>query len=347
MNRFPVLHGIDDLRMESHPIPEVGPNEVLLRMSRVGLCGSDLAMVYRGMLGDLVIQTPMGIGHEASGVVAKCGSAVTHLKPGDRVTIEPGNCCGNCDFCKAGHYNNCVKDNFYTLPMPNPGCIAHYFKHRGDLCHKLPDTVSQEEGALMEPFSVAIHACRRSKVTAGTTVLVCGAGPIGLLCLLAARAMGAKSILVTDVRPERLETASKMGADFTMLVGGADPQKEAKRIEEVMGCMPEVTLECTGVEVAFQTAIYATRACGVVVMVGLPAADLKLPLVRAGIREVDIIGVFRFLNCFPIAIDLVARGVVDVKPLITHRFKFEEFNKAFEFFRSGKDGAIKCMVICD
>ncbi|XP_047496336.1 sorbitol dehydrogenase-like [Penaeus chinensis] len=347
MNRYPILHGVNDLRMESHPIPALGPNEVLLRMSKVGLCGSDLSLMYKGKLGDYTMVPPLGVGHEASGVVTKCGSAVTSLKPGDRVAVEPGDPCGKCEFCRSGHYNNCVTAGFHSSPVPNPGCLALYFVHRADFCFKLPDNVTQEEGALIEPFAVAIHACRRARITAGTTVLVCGAGPLGLLSLLAARAMGATSILVTDVRPERLETARKMGANYTMLAGSADPQKEAKRIEELMGCMPEVTLECTGVEIAFQTAIYATRSCGAVLMVGLPSADLKLPIVHASLREVDILGVFRYLNCYPIAIDLISKGVVDVKPLITHRFKFDEFQKAFEFFRNGTDGAIKCMISCD
>lgn len=347
MNTYPVLHGIDDFRMETNPVPDVGPDEVLVRMSKVGICGSDLSLAYKGMLGDVPLVPPLGVGHEASGVVTKCGSAVTNLKPGDRVAIEPGNPCFKCEFCRSGHYNNCVLASFHMSAVPNPGMMATYFKHRADFCFKLPDNVSQEEGALIEPFAVAVHACRRARVSAGHSVLICGAGPIGLMCLQAAKAMGASNILVTDIRADRLETAKKMGANLTMVTKGTDAQQEANRVEELMGCMPQVTLECSGAETAFRTAIFATRACGVVVMVGLPSRDLTLPIVNAGAREVDIIGVFRYLNCYPIAIELIDKGLVDLKPLITHRFKFEEFKKAFEFFRHGTDGAIKCIVSCD
>ncbi|XP_066970378.1 sorbitol dehydrogenase-like [Macrobrachium rosenbergii] len=347
MNEYVVLHGIGDLRIEREPVPEVEPHEVLLKMSTVGLCGSDLSNVYKGYAGDHKATFPLSIGHEASGVVTKCGSAVKHLKPGDRVVVEPGGPCRICNLCTSGKYNICKAACFHGKPSPGPACLARYFKHQADLCFKLPDNVSQEEGAIIEPLAVGIHACRRANITLGSSVLICGAGPIGLVNLLSAKAMGATNILVTDIRDSRLEMAKSMGATHTMLVMEEDPQILAQKVEYIMGCMPESTLECTGVESSLSTAIYATRSGGVLVLVGIGGNKLTLPIVNAAVREVDIRGVYRYTNCYPTAINMVAKGLIDVKPLITHRFRFDEFKKAFEVFRAGTDGAIKCMISCE
>ncbi|XP_045618687.1 sorbitol dehydrogenase isoform X2 [Procambarus clarkii] len=346
-NTFPVLRGVNDLRLETHPIPPLGSNEVLIRMAQVGLCGSDLSLVYKGRLGDFTLTPPIGVGHEASGVVAKCGPDVKHLKPGDRVTIEPGGPCRRCDYCTSGKYNVCEDACFHNSVALYPGCLARYYLHNADLCFKLPDNVSDEEGAFIEPLAVAVHACRKAKIQLGSSVLICGAGPIGLLCLLTAKAMGATNILITDIKENRLKIAKRVGAHHTLLVQDNQPKSLAAKVKDVMGCMPQVTLECTGVQSGIVTGIYATRSGGVLMLVGVGAPEVTLPLVHAGMREVEIIGVYRYINCYQIAIDMIANGLIDVKPLITHRFKFEEFQKAFDMFHTGEDGAIKCMISCE
>ncbi|XP_068211893.1 sorbitol dehydrogenase-like [Palaemon carinicauda] len=348
-NEYPLMHGIGDLRMGKHPIPEIGPHDVLVKISKVGLCGSDLSVVYKGRLGDRQVPLPAGVGHEAAGVIVKRGSAVKNLAIGDRVAIEPGGNCGMCEYCKSGKYNNCPDACFHSAagPTPTPGMLARYFQQRADLCFKLPDNVSQEEGAIIEPLAVAIHGCRRAKVTAGSSVLICGAGPIGLLTLLVAKAMGATNILTTDIKESRLLMAKKMGSDRTLLVKGEAPQDLAKKVGQVMGCMPEITFECSGVDDCLRTAIFATRSGGAVILAGIGTPEVKLPIVNAAVREVDLVGIFRYTNCYPIAINMIAKGLIDVGPLITHRFKFEEFNKAFEMFKDGADGAIKCMISCE
>nr|XP_027223993.1 sorbitol dehydrogenase-like isoform X1 [Penaeus vannamei] len=277
MNSYVVIRGVGELRLEKGPVQDIEAHEVLVRMSWVGICGSDVSLAFKGKLADYELEPPLGVGHEASGVVAKCGSGVKNLKAGDRVALEPGDPCGSCQFCRGGHYNTCETSCFHSSPVPNPGCLSRYYKHRADLCHKLPDTVSLEEGALIEPFAVAIHACRRSGVSMGTSVLICGAGPLGLLGLVAAKAMGASNILVTDIKPKRLEAAKRMGAHRTLLADGSEPRAFAQRVRQTMGCMPEVSLECSGVESALASTIYATRMCGVVMVMGLPAKDVTLP----------------------------------------------------------------------
>ncbi|XP_063865260.1 sorbitol dehydrogenase-like isoform X1 [Scylla paramamosain] len=345
-NTIVALHGVNDLRVEYLPVPEVDRDEVLIRVTKVGLCGSDLCAVYKGTHGDLRIGLPCGLGHEAAGVVTKCGQDVTHVKPGDRVTIEPGTFCRTCELCLTGKHNVCANSSFHGSPRFYPGCLARYYKHKALFVFRLPDSISDEEGAVVEPLAVAVHACRRAEVWAGCRMLVTGAGPIGLLCLSVAKALGATNILITDIKDSRLAMAKRMGADHTLLVTSEDTQCQVQQVQQIMGCQPDITMECSGTKAGLSLGIYVTKSGGKLVQVGVGAPEVTVPLVHAAVREVDILGVYRYVNCFPIAIDLLAKKLVDVKPLITHRFNFEEFQKAFDMFRSAEDGAIKCMISC-
>ncbi|XP_012689824.1 sorbitol dehydrogenase [Clupea harengus] len=340
-----VLHSQGDLRLEHRPIPEPGPNEVLLQMHSVGICGSDVHYWQHGRIGDFVVKKPMVLGHEASGRVVKVGSAVTHLKPGDRVAVEPGVPRDMDEFFKSGRYNLSPTIFFCATP-PDDGNLCRYYKHSANFCYKLPDNVTFEEGALIEPLSVGIHACRRAGVSLGSTVMICGAGPIGLVCLLVAKAMGASQVVITDLSSERLAMAKELGADFPQEVKREDTAEQlAKKVEELLGAQPHVTIECTGVQSSVQTAIYATRSGGVVVLVGMGAEMTTVPLLNAAIREVDIRGVFRYCNTWPMAIAMLASKKVNVKPLVTHRFPLEQAVQAFETTRQGL--GVKVMLKCD
>lgn len=298
-----------------------------------------------GRIGDFVLKQPMVLGHEASGRVVKVGSAVTHFKAGDRVAIEPGVPREMDEFFKSGHYNLSPSIFFCATP-PDDGNLCRYYKHSANFCYKLPDSVTFEEGALIEPLSVGIHACRRAGVTLGSVVFVCGAGPIGLVSLLAAKAMGASQVVISDLSSERLAKAKDMEADFLLPVRKEDtPQELAKKVHAMLGCMPQITIECTGVESSMQTAIYATRSGGVVVLVGLGAEMTTVPLVNASVREVDIRGVFRYCNTWPMAIAMLAAKKVNVKPLVTHRFPLEQAVQAFETTHKGL--GVKVMLKCD
>lgn len=315
-------------------------------MAHVGICGSDVHYLLNGRIGEYILKAPMICGHEASGVVAKCGSAVKHLKPGDRVAIEPGIPCRMCEFCKSGRYNLC-RDVVFNATPPDHGNLMRYYKHAADFCFKLPDHVSTEEGALLEPLSVGVHACRRAKVTLGSKVLVCGAGCIGLVSLLSAKSMGATQICVVDVVDDKLAMAKKFGAHATLNVRNGTVEENAKKVADLMGgIMPDITIECSGAESAIKLGIMATKAGGTVVLVGLGPPEVKVPLVVAAMREVDLLGIFRYVNCYPLALDMIASGKVDVKPLITHRYKLEDTLKAFETARTGAGGAIKVMISC-
>ncbi|XP_016421350.1 sorbitol dehydrogenase-like [Sinocyclocheilus rhinocerous] len=340
-----VVHSKGELRLEQRPIPEPGPNEVLLQMHSVGICGSDVHMWQNGRIGDFVLKQPMVLGHEASGRVVKVGSAVTHLNAGDRVAVEPGAPREIDEFFKSGHYNLSPSVFFCSCP-PDDGTLCRYYKHNANFCYKLPDNLTYEEGALIEPLSVGIHACRRAGVTLGSSVFVCGAGPIGLVSLLAAKAMGASQVIISDLYSDRLAKAKEMGADFLLHVKKEDEPKEmAKKVEGMLGCMPQISIECTGVQSSIQTAIYAARSGGVVVPVGFGAEMTTVPLLNAAVREVDIRGVFRYCNTWPVAISMLVSKKVNVKPLVTHRFPLEQAMQAFEMSRQRL--GVKVILKCD
>ncbi|XP_066492333.1 sorbitol dehydrogenase [Tiliqua scincoides] len=339
-----VVHKAGELRLENRPIPEPGPNEVLLRMHSVGICGSDVHYWQHGRIGDFVVKNPMVLGHEASGTVIKVGSSVTKLKKGDRVAIEPGVPREIDEFCKIGRYNLSPTIFFCATP-PDDGNLCRYYKHDANFCYKLPDNVTFEEGALVEPLSVGIHACRRAGVTLGSKVFICGAGPIGLVTLLIAKVMGAAQVVISDLSAPRLEKAKELGADFTIQIRSEKPEEVAHIVKNTLGCMPEITVECTGVEASIHTGIYATRSGGTMVLVGLGSEMVTLPIVNAAVREVDIKGIFRYCNTWPMAIAMLASKKVNVQPLVTHRFPLEKALEAFETTRKGV--GIKVMLKCD
>ncbi|XP_009986996.1 PREDICTED: sorbitol dehydrogenase, partial [Tauraco erythrolophus] len=209
----------------------------------------------------------------------------------------------------------------------------------------LPDNVTYEEGALIEPLSVAIHACRRAGVTLGSKVFVSGSGPIGLVNVLVAKVMGASTVIITDLSASRLQKAKEVGADFTIQVKNETPKEVASKVESLLGCMPDITLECTGAQACIQAGVYATRSGGTLVLVGLGPEMVTVPIVNASLREVDIRGVCRYCNTWPVAIALLASKRINVKPLVTHRFPLEKALEAFETSKRG-DG-IKVMLKCD
>lgn len=333
-----------DIVLEEREIPEPHDNEVQIQMHSVGICGSDVSYWVKGRIGDFIVDNPMVIGHEASGKVIKCGEKVKHLKPGDRVAIEPGYPLHDDEFYRQGRYN--LSEVFFCATPPDDGNLSRFYCHNADFCYKLPDNVTYEEGALIEPLSVGIHACRRAEVTLGHTILICGAGPIGLVSLLVAKSMGASKIVITDLFESRLEMAKQIGADDVIKIDRSmTPKQVANIAAEKLGSMPDRTIECTGAESAIQTGIYATKSGGVLLLVGLGPAMVNVPIVDAAVREVDIRGVFRYCNTYPTAIAMLASGQVNVKPLVTHRFPMEESLKAFELTKSGK--AVKVMLKCD
>jgi L-iditol 2-dehydrogenase len=343
-----VLHGVRDLRVEAAPAPAPPPpGHVLVRMRAVGVCGSDVHYWTHGAIGPFVVKAPMVIGHESAGVVEAVGDGVASVAPGDAVALEPGVPCGGagCDQCREGRYNLCPGMRFFATP-PVHGSLATWVTHPAAFCHRLPAGVTLEEGALCEPLAVGVHACRRGGVAPGDRVLVTGAGPIGLVCMLVAKASGAAHVTVTDVNPARLAVAARLGADATVAVSGLDPAAAAAAVLAAAGGPAHVVIECCGFTSALKTGIAAARGGGAVVLVGMGSDEVALPLLEASVREVDLRPVFRYRGAYPTAIALLAAGKVDVKPLVTHRFPGLDaagLAEGFETARTGKGDAIKVM----
>jgi L-iditol 2-dehydrogenase len=323
-----------------------------------------------------VVKEPMVIGHECAGIIEEVGGGVKHLAVGDRVALEPGISCWRCRHCKGGRYNLCDDMKFFATPpyhgsladqVHHDHCSVYSFLievstnafdvamcwnlvgqsvHPGDLCFKLPDNVSLEEGAMCEPLSVGVHACRRADVGAEKNVLIMGAGPIGLVTMLSARAFGAPRIVIADVDEHRLSVAKSLGADATVKVSTStdDLAEEIELIQAAMGGDIDVSLDCAGFSKTMSTALEATRPGGRVCLVGMGHNEMTVPLTSAAIREVDVVGIFRYKDTWPLCLDFLRSGKIDVKPLITHRFGFSqrEVEEAFEVSARGRD-AIKVM----
>lgn len=358
--RASVLHGAKDLRVETRSLPSPEQNEVQVAVQATGLCGSDLHYFNHYRNGDIIVREPITLGHESAGVVTAVGSEVSNFKVGDRVATEVGLPCEQCALCEEGRYNICKGMKFRSSAKAFPhfqGTLQERINHPAKWCHKLPDNVSLEYGALVEPLSVAMHARDRANLKPGSTVLVLGAGAVGLLCAAVAKAAGAKSIIIADIQEDRVKFAVENGfADVALTVPMARPQTMedklayAKDLAEMVttsqangGPVGEVavTFECTGVESCTQTAIYATQAGGKVMIIGMGNPIQTLPISAAALREVDLVGVFRYSNTYAEVIKMLANrppSLPDVSKLITQRFNgFDSIPKAFDMAGKVKD----------
>jgi L-iditol 2-dehydrogenase len=345
-----VMHGIGDIRMETRSDPKPGPHDAVVEIRRVGVCGSDIHYFTHGRIGNFVVKEPLILGHESAGVVREVGSAVTRFKPGDRVTVEPGYTCRRCHYCKAGRYNLCADVTFLATP-PVDGAFCEAIVWPEDFLFSLPDEMSFEDGAMMEPLSVGLWAVKRGGVEPGHMVALLGAGTIGLMTLQAARIAGATTLIAVDVSPFRLKHAERLGATHLINASEEDP---VERIRDITGDMTGSTGDRSGVDVAFETAgalvttravMAATRPAGVVILVGLPPDPMvELDIVSAASREVDIRGQFRYANCYPPAIQLTRAGRVDVTSLVTHHFPLSQTPEALRFADEAKSEALKVMI---
>lgn len=305
--------GVIELR--ERPAPEPLPDEVLIRVAAVGVCGSDVHYYRHGRIGDFVVRKPIVLGHEVSGRITAVGSAVDAGRIGERVAIEPQLPCRHCAQCKAGRYNLCPDMRFFATP-PIDGAFCEYVTVPADFAHPVPDSVSDAAAALLEPLSVGIWACRKADVGMGSRVLVTGAGPIGVIAAQTARAAGATDIVVSDPLPARRARVADFG--FTAL----DPAN----VPEVSDV--DALIECSGAPPAIASGIRAVRGGGRVVLVGMGANDLSLPVSLIQNRELWLTGVFRYANTWPTAIALAANRAVELDRLVTGRFGLAEVEAA-------------------
>ncbi|KAH9219069.1 chaperonin 10-like protein [Leptodontidium sp. 2 PMI_412] len=363
-----VLHGVKDLKIEHRQLGTPEASEVQVAVQSTGLCGSDLHYFNHYRNGDIIVQEPLTLGHESSGVVTAVGSSVTSLQVGDRVALEVGLPCLECELCTSGRYNICKALRFRSSAKSFPhfqGTLQAKINHPAVYCHKLPSNVSLSMGAILEPLGVAIHGCRRASLAKNSTVLIFGAGAVGLLCAAMCKVYGAKTVIIADIQAERVEFAvQNKFADGKVVV----PMKRPQAIEEKLAFAKEVAelvksqvggsevdavFECTGVESCLQAAIYSTRPGGRIMLIGMGSPIQTLPISAAALREIDLVGVFRYANTYEEAIQLVSSSnplLPDLSKLVTQTFKgFDGIPNAFAMAGRVKDddGNLVLKVVVD
>jgi L-idonate 5-dehydrogenase len=324
-----VIHSPGDLRVEDFPTPAVAVGEVRVRIRTGGICGSDLHYYQHGGFGAIRIQQPMVLGHEVAGVVEEIAPGVTGVAVGDRVAVNPSHPCSKCRFCQLGLQNHCLDMRYFGSAMRMPhvqGAFRQEIVIAVAQAYKLADGVSDAEGAMAEPFAVALHAVNRAGPLLGRRVLVTGCGPIGAMVVIAARRAGATEIVATDVMPQPLRKVLKLGADAAINVAES-PEALAKY--GVDKGQFDVLFECSGNERALRAAFDVVRPRGVVVQLGLSGSELTLPFNTVVAKEFDIRGAFRFHEEFGVAVDLINNGLVDLKPLVSATLSYRDAGRAF------------------
>ncbi|KAL4780685.1 chaperonin 10-like protein [Aspergillus varians] len=339
------------IKLVEAPIHSPGKDEVLLRIKATGICGSDLHFWKTGRIGSLIFRGDCIIGHEAAGVVLNCGEGVTNLQPGDRVAIEPGVPCGACFLCADGRYNLC-EDVHFSGVYPHAGTMQRYKVHPAKWLHKLPPNLTYTDGALLEPLSVVLHGIQTARLTLGHGVVICGAGPIGLIAAAAARASGAHPVVITDIDETRLAFAKKYIPTVTPyhINTALDAQGNASAIRSLFGpteyTAPDRILECTGVESSVITAAYTARRGGAVVVIGVGKEAMNnLPFMHLSLAEIDLRFINRYRDTWPAAIACLDGGVLDLRPLVSHTFPLERAGEALGICADAARPSIKVLVV--
>ena len=337
-----VMTGIGKIDFTERDIPRIAQDEALVKLEYVGICGSDLHYYETGRIGNYIVNPPFVLGHEPGGIVIETGANVTHLKPGDRVALEPGKTCGCCEFCVTGRYNLCPDVIFFATP-PVDGVFQEYVAHKAALCFKLPDHVSAMEGALIEPLAVGFHAAKQGGAHVGQTAVVTGAGCIGLVTMMALKAMGVSKVYMTDVAEKRLDKAIALGADGVMNAAEVDVIEKVRELTGGSGC--DLAIDAAGAESTVTQAINMTKKGATVVFVGYNQSGMmNLPISLALNKELTFKTVFRYRHIYPAAIEAVAGGRVNLKGIVTNVFDFDEIQNAMDQCVHNKTEIVKAVV---
>jgi L-iditol 2-dehydrogenase len=341
-----VLTGIKQMEMQELPIPEImNDTDVLIKMKVVGVCGSDVHYYTKGRIGSQIVQYPFPVGHEGAGQVIATGSAVTHVKPGDRIAVEPAMPCGECDQCKVGRPHTCRKLRFLGCPGQADGCLSEYIVMPEHSCFPLADNLSYTDGAISEPLAIGLYAVNQSIPMKDATVGILGFGPIGMSVLLAAKAKGASKIYVTDLVDERLKIAKECSATWT-----GNPLKEdvvaGIKVREPL--LLDVVFECCGKQEATDQAIEMLKPGGKLMLIGIPEFDRwSFPVDQMRHKEVLVQNVRRQNDTVDETLRLMSNGTIDVSEMPTHRFPFSLTKEAFDLVMDYRDGVMKAMIDFD
>lgn len=342
MARALVLEEARKLALRDIELPQtLGLGDVRIAIDTVGVCGSDVHYYTHGKIGPFVVKEPMVLGHEAAGVITEIGAGVTHLAVGDRVCMEPGIPNPASKASKLGVYNVDPDVQFWATP-PVHGCLTPSVVHPAAFTYRLPDTVSFAEGAMVEPFAIGMQAAARTKIKPGDVALVTGAGPIGVMCALAALAGGCAKVFITDLVEEKLQVAAQYDNIEPILIPRNDVSQMLRDATEGWGA--DVVFECAGAAASIQTALEAVAPAGCVVWVGMPVDPVPVDIVLAQSKEIRMETVFRYANMYDRAIALIGSGKVDLKPLISETFGFEDSIKAFDRAVEARPSDVKIQI---
>lgn len=337
-----VMNGVGQMGYTERPIPTPKDNEVLVKLEYVGICGSDLHYYETGAIGSYVVEPPFVLGHEPGGVVVEVGKDVKHLKVGDKVALEPGKTCGQCEFCKTGRYNLCPDVIFFATP-PVDGVFQEYVAHEAGLCFKLPENVSTMEGALIEPLAVGFHAANLGDAHIGQTAVVFGAGCIGLVSMMALKAKGVSRVYVVDIMAKRLEKALELGADG--VINGAERDAVEAVLELTGGAGCDLVVETAGTQITTRQAIHMAKKGSTIVLVGYSkSGEMTLPMSLSLDKELTFKTVFRYRHVYPMAIDAVAAGKINLKGIVTDIFDLDDIQNAMDRSVADKANIVKAVV---
>lgn len=344
MQKGAYMQGTDKMIIKEIPVPETKEKEVLVQIEYVGICGSDVHYFHHGCCGayKVDLSEDFMLGHECAGTVVKVGEGVTDLKVGDRVALEPGITCGKCEFCKSGQYNLCPDVVFLATP-PVQGCYEQFIAFPEDMCFKLPDNMSTLEGCLIEPLSVGFHAANQGGVGVGDSVVILGAGCIGLVTLLACKAHGAGQIIVADLVDARLDKAKELGATAVINSKNVDVFKEIEKLTGGRGA--DVVFETAGSAVTIAQTPFFVRRGGTITLVGISAQEeINYNFAQIMDKEATIKSVFRYRNIYSKAIAAVSSGAIDVKGIVTHEFDLDHIQEAFDEAVNNKTDLVKAVI---
>lgn len=337
------LTGIRGMEIRDVPAPQIeAPNDVLVRIDAVGVCGSDVHYYTTGAIGRQKIVYPWTVGHECAGTVVEVGSGVSNLKTGQRVAIDPLKTCGTCDQCLAGREHTCRNQAFLACPGQLPGALAEYIVMPASCCLPVPDSMNDDEVTIVEPLSIGMYACGLAPENPPKRAAILGSGPIGLSVLLSLRAAGTEEIFVTDLLPERLEIAARMGADWTGCHPACDVVAE---ILDQTKLGVDCVFECAGQQETLDQCAGLLRPGGTILAIGIPQLDrvsFSPDIMRR--NEIRLQNVRRQNGCVQAAIDLISSGQVNVMPMVTHHFDLDGSRDAFEMVADYRDGVVKAII---
>jgi len=338
-----MLTGLRSMEMRAAPTPAMtAADEVLLRLAVVGVCGSDIHYYTTGKIGSQVVQYPFTVGHECAAVVERVGAAVTRVKPGDRVAVEPAMPCGECDQCRSGRPHTCRRLKFLGCPGQAGGCLAEFLVMPQECCLPLAAGMTFEQAALSEPLAIGLYAVRRALPLKGARIAILGSGPIGLSVLVCARAMGAHAIYISDKIEARLAVAKAAGATWA---GNPDKVKIAEEIAAREPLLLDAVFECCGEQSAVDAGIELLRPGGKLMLVGIPEVErVSFVIDRARRKELEIRNVRRQCACLHPTLALMAQGFLQADFMITHRFKFDQAKAAFDLVAAYGDGVVKALI---